>query len=147
MTQGCSECPVAIALRQRLDYVEERMERAEALLEPDAFRHPYDWALGRQEAVLARVLAKGPMTTERALAALEHHLPTPDGRGRNHVSVVLRRLRVKLADFGWVLAYADARLGGYRIRPDQQALFAAAVRGEGDPAHPSIVKSKKREDV
>lgn len=147
MSEACTDYPVARIHRDRIAELEDRLERAEALLEPDAFRHPHEWCLGRQEAVLCRILAKGPMSTDRALAALEHHLPTPDGRSRNHVSVVLARLRTKLADFGWVLTYADNRQGGYRIRRDQQALFTATVKGEGEPAHPSIVKPKKPEDA
>lgn len=141
---GCPDCPIASALRYRIEVLEERCERAEAAAERNIVQPPYEWCLTPQEAVAASCLARGDVSTDGVLAALEHAQPTSEGRGRGHARVIMCRLRAKLADFGWVLCEGNNHACIYRILPSQHALFVAAMRGTGEPAHPSMTKKGGR---
>tara|TARA_R110002073_G_scaffold120601_2_gene262660 strand:- start:8765 stop:9208 length:444 start_codon:yes stop_codon:yes gene_type:complete len=144
MSKDC--CGIARALRQRIDELEECLERAETALKhrDGQLVPPNDWALTRQEAVLARVFALRDAGKTALLAAMEQDLPTRDGRAPNHCSVILGRLRAKLADFGWVIIYTKTHCGLYGVLPDQKAAFRAAMDGTGDISHPAMAKPRLR---
>lgn len=134
MTETC--CAVARALRARIDDLEIRNEQLMQMVElRSAAKPPLEWALGRQEAVVTQLLARGPVTRGEILAAHEADQPTPNGRVESHVSVVLYRLRQKLADFGWCITYS--RAGVYQILREQQTAFTEAMNG-GPIAYPAI---------
>ncbi len=137
-------CPVCRLLRDRIDYLEERLERAEQAAEHDILHAPFEWALNRQQSVVARCLARGPVTVDGLLAALEHDQPTADGRARKHVRVLVAGLRRKVSDLGWVILGANRTpVGAYRLIPDQQSAFRAAMRGDGSHAYPCITSRSK----
>lgn len=135
---SCEDCPIANAMRQRIGYLEERLERAEAALEADIMHPPHEWCLGSLQAVIARRLAKGPVSTDALTALLEEASPTDDGRDRSHIRALVCGLRKKLADFGWLVQPANTHSPVYRLHPDQQTAFAAAMRGEGSHAYPAM---------
>jgi hypothetical protein len=138
-------CALARAYVQRIGDLEERLERAEAALHHDGMTPPNSWSLSPQEAVFAKVFAVRAATKASLLAALEAASPSEDGRCRNHVSVVLHRLRTKLADYGWLITYAAGSCGTYQVHPAQKSEFHKALTGEGSDAYPSMVKPRHRE--
>lgn len=132
------ECPICRARADRIAYLEERLERAEQALEADIMHPPYEWALNRQQEVVARCLARGCATVDSLLAALEHAYPSEDGRTRNHITVLVSHMKSKISDFGWIVQPAQTHSGLYRIHPDQFAAFQSAMRGEGSHAYPAM---------
>lgn len=139
-------CGISRALRQRIGELEERLERAEtALQQRDGdLVAPNEWALSPQEAVLAKVFALRDASKVALLGAMEQARPTRDGRAPNHVSVILTRLRTKLADFGWVVTYTQSHAGLYGIHRDQKAAFRAAMMGQGDIAYPAMATARHK---
>jgi|GEM_PF-5086875 len=138
------DCPICRLLRDRIEYLEERLERAEQAAEQGILHAPFEWALNRQQEVVARCLARGPVTVDGLLAALEHDQPTADGRSRKHVRVLVTGLRRRVSDLGWIILGANrSPVGAYRMLPEQQSAFQAAMRGDADAAYPSIISRSK----
>ncbi|MAC89671.1 hypothetical protein [Maricaulis sp.] len=138
------DCPICRLLRDRIEYLEERLERAEQAAEQGILHAPFEWALNRQQEVVARCLARGPVTVDGLLAALEHDRPSQDGRSRKLVRVLMHGLRQRIRDYGWIILPANrAPVGAYRLLPEQQGAFRAALRADGDHAYPSITSRSK----
>jgi len=138
------DCPICRIRADRIAELEERLERAEQAVERDILHPPHEWSLNRQQTVLARCLARGPVTSDGLLAALEHDQPTENGRSRRHVRVVMTGLRRRVSDYGWIVLGANSDpVSVYRVLPEQQSMFAAALRGEGSHAYPSITSRSK----
>ncbi len=93
-------CPLCQARMDRIEYLEERLERAEQAAEVNILFAPYEWALNPQQTVLARCLARGPATVDGILAALEHDNPSEDGRSRKLVRVLMHGLKQRICDYG-----------------------------------------------
>lgn len=125
------DCAICKAKQQRIEDLEERLKALTQALEAGIAPPPPEWGLGRQEMVFARCLARGPANRDQMNAALEAYYPTSSGRAANHVSVVMRRLRIKLGEFGWVIPKANTWPALYRIHPDQLEDYRSAMRGEG----------------
>lgn len=135
-------CPICEAKAKRIADLEERVEALEQALETDIVHPPYDWHLGRLEAVAARCLARGPVDVSALLEHFEAALPTREGRARNFASVIIARLRGKLSQFGWIVKYASNNFGAYQIIANQQADFTAAMRGDGSHIWTPTAKGK-----
>ena len=125
-------------MQQRIDYLEERLERAEAAIEADIMHPPHEWCLGDLQAVIAKRLTKGPVSAEALTCLLEEAHPTSNGRDRSHIRVLVCGLRKKIADFGWVLENANPHSSVYRLLPSQLEAFKSAMRGEGSHAYPAM---------
>ena len=130
------DCPICRIRADRIAELEERLERAEQAREADIMHPPHEWCLGACQAVIARRLAKGPVSTAALGALLEESYPTQNGRAPSHIRVLVSGLRRKISDFGWVVERANSHSPIYRVLPFQLPAFQAALRGDGSYAHP-----------
>jgi len=138
------DCPVCRSRQHRIDDLEERVERLTQIVQSDHNLPPHEWSLGPQETAIAERLARGPAHVDSLRAVIEAQSPRDEMRSKNHVRVVLHKLRRKLSDYGWIISYATAHSQQYRIHPEQQSAFTEAMRGEGSHAYPAMNSHKAR---
>lgn len=128
-------------LRCRIADLEDRLAIAEVAADPAAPCVPFEWGLGRAEAVMAVCLARGPVSAADAAVSLDAGLP--EGWGQTGgvaraVGALAASLTCSLADWGWLVVTLDGGImklsDRLAIHPDQQGPFRAAVRFEGSPA-------------
>lgn len=142
------DCPAFRAQADRIEHLEEVIAYYEHELKAEAYQSPPEWCLTAQESVLAALLAARRKVTRgsamTAFACAAGHLfdeKSPD-RHPNLVSVVVARLRAKLADFGWVIPKANQGMG-YAIPTEQWSDYRAAMTGDGPIAYPSITSGRR----
>ena len=107
-----------IHLRAMVDRLEAENEHLRAAL--DAGESPLaSLRLTPQERTLLSLLMRAPLVThDMVLGAFEARKPTSDGRGREHVFVVVRQLRDRLRPLG--IEVKNSHGQGYFLTPDMK---------------------------
>lgn len=149
------DCAICDALRDQIADLRERLVYAEACANPSFPAVPWEWALTREQAVVAIELARGEATLSRLAAALQLADPGGDWSIRR-ASDVISALSDRLEHCGWLVRTCSLRAFAARprsttrihIHPDQIEEFRSAIRCEGSafaaPIHHREIRPEQR---
>ena len=147
-SEGCDSCPVAKALRYRVDWLERALEVAESYIRGEEFTAPVEWGLTLQEEIVARLFAAhGGVTHGDILDALDREYECKP-RESNIAAVLVSKLRTKLGVFGFQIPRGITGAGVRLPRETHYALRQSMTDGDpvaaplSSPGRVALVKAR-----